>query len=457
MFCAPGPSTRWTSLNGLLIAASTAALGQAILFDSPYRRLITYLLLTAALLAAALAVRPPGADAERARRLAERATVMLLGVTLFWQLFELFLFSPLLRPDGADAIRVLIAVAALVIAMELAGVAWDGRWALGLLVGIHVTLGVLVIRGLPQPFIDVYTWHVEAFRALGQGTNPYAITMPNIYGHEQFYAPGMTVNGRLPFGFPYPPLSLLLAGAGHVLGGDYRYTNLAAMELTALLIGTCRPGRLAFAAAALFLFTPRTLAMLGPGWTDPQVALLFAAIVWCALRAPALVPVALGLFFAVKQYAILAAPLAVLLSPAPWPASRRMLLKAVLVATVITLPFAVADVGGFVRSVVMLQIRQPFRADSLSYPAWWVRTTGLTPPPAWLAFVVLALTLALCLRYAARSPAAFAAATALAFLVFFAFNKQAFFNYYYVVVGALCCALAAAEPGAEPSSRASPV
>ena len=442
----------WTSLNRLLIAASAAALGQAMLFDSPYRRLITYLLLTAALLAAALAVRPPGSGAQRTRAMAERATVILLGVTLFWQLFELFLFTPLITAARADAIRLLLAGAAVVIAVELTGLPRGGRWTLGLLVGIHVALGVLVIRAMPEPFIDVYTWHVEAFRALGQGINPYAITMPNIYGHEQFYAPGMTVNGRLPFGFPYPPLSLLLAGAGHLLGGDYRYTNLAAMELTALLIGTTRPGRLAFTAAALFLFTPRTLAMLGPGWTDPQVALLFAATIWCALRAPALMPVALGLFFAIKQYAILAAPLAVLLSPAPWHASRRMLLKAVLVAAAITLPFAVADVGGFVRSVVLLQIRQPFRADSLSYPAWWVRTTDLPPPPAVLAFVVLAVTLALCLRYAARSAAAFAAATALAFLVFFAFNKQAFFNYYYVVVGALCSALAAAGPGGESPS-----
>ncbi|HEU5197136.1 MAG TPA: hypothetical protein VFW70_20530 [Methylomirabilota bacterium] len=451
MVSAPGPSTRWTAINGLLIAVAAVALGQAIQFSPPYRRVRPNLLLTVTLLAAALTLGPPRSWPARLAGRDAQAMHIVLGAGLLWQLFELFVFSPLLRPARAGIIRALIAAAAVVIAVELAGVGRAARWRLPLLVAIHFALGVLVILGAPQPFIDVYTWHVEAFRALGQGMNPYAITMPNIYGHEHFYGPGLMVDGRLQFGYPYPPLSLVLAGAGHVLGGDYRYANLAAMGLTALLIGTCRPGRLAFLAAALFLFTPRTLFVLAQGWTEPQVALLLAATVWCGCRAPVLVPLVLGLFFAVKQYAVLAAPLAVLLSPAPWRARGRTLLKAMLVAATLTLPFVVADVSGFVRGVVVLQVRQPFRADSLSYPAWWVRATGLAPPPAWLALVVLAVALVLCLRYAARSVAAFAGATALASLVFFAFNKQAFMNYYFFVVAAFCCAVAATEPGAEPS------
>ena len=51
----------------------------------------------------------------------------------------------------------------------------------------------------------------------------------------------------------------------------------------------------------------------------------------------------------------------------------------------------------------------------------------------------------LCLWRAPRSPAGFAAATAVTYVTFFALNKQAFCNYYFFVVGALCCGVASAD------------
>jgi len=426
-------------MNASLLAVAAIALGQAV----QLRRPLSLPLLTLALAAAFLALRPP---AWWDARVGKRATLVLLGAGIFGQLFELAVFTPLMRPDHTALIRALVAAAAVVVAMELAGIARGARLRVPLLVALHAVLGVWIIRGNPQPLIDVYTFHVEAFRALGQGMSPYGITMPNIYEHDAYYGPGLSVNGRLQFGFPYPPLSLLLAGAGHVLGGDYRFTNLAAMGLTALLIGTCRPGRLAPAAAALFLFTPRTLVVLEQGWTEPYVAFWLAATVWCACRAPALAPLALGLFFAIKQYTIVAALLVRLLYTRSWGDAGRALLTAGLVAAVVTLPFVAADPAGFVRSVLELQMHQPFRADSLSYPAAWVRLTGLAPPPAWLAFALMAAALAVAARRAASGAAGFAAAVTFSLLVFFAFNKQAFMNYYFFLVGALCSALAAVEP-----------
>jgi hypothetical protein len=52
-------------------------------------------------------------------------------------------------------------------------------------------------------------------------------------------------------------------------------------------------------------------------------------------------------------------------------------------------------------------------------------------------------TIAMALWRAPRTPAGFAAAVAVTFTVFFAFSKQAFGNYYFFVIGALACALAA--------------
>ena len=440
------------------MAVAAIALGQALQLGLAFRRPFPLLFLTLALVACVLAVWQPEWWRARVPGGAWRTIILLVGAAVLGQLFQLATVAPALYlhpgPLGLALLVVGALGAAAVIVAELAGIVRFARLRLVVLVAIHFALGVWIIRAVPEPFIDVYVWHVEAFRALGQGLNPYGATIPNIYGHEGFYGPGVVVGGRVQAGFPYPPLSLLLAGVGHVLGGDYRFANLAAMGLAALLIGTRRPGGLVI--AALFLFTPRTLLVLEQGWTEPYVVLLLAATVWCALRAPALVPVALGLFFAVKQYTVLAAPLVVLLypGPAPWRDAARALAKAALVAMLATLPFVVIDPSAFFRDVIELQVRQPFRADSLSYPAAWLRATGRMPP-AWPAFVLAPLALAVGLWRAPRTPAGFALAVALTFLVFFAFNKQAFVNYYFFLVGALCCALVAAGP--EPDARATPL
>lgn len=434
-----------------MVAIATIALGQAILlFDQPHAVLV----LTVALGATLLAVLAPadwgaGLDAQ-----AGRATLVILGVGLPVQLFALAAISPGRYMQAGRAGRLLLvgaaAAAAIVITAELAGAIRVARWRLPALIAIQLTLGIWIVRASPDPFIDVFTAHLEALRALAQGLDPYGRTFPNIYGHDNFYGPGLVVNGRVQLGFPYPPLSLLMAVPGQLLAGDFRFGNAVAVALTALLIGTCRPGRLAAGAATLFLFVPRGLFVLEQGWTEPYVVLLFAATVWCACRAPALVPLALGLFFAVKQYAILAAPLVVLLhaGSGAWRKAGRTLAQAALVAAVVTVPFVVAGPAAFVHDVLELQIVQPFRPDSLSYLAEWAYLTGRTPW-LWLAFVVTPVVVVLCVRCAPRNVAGFAGAVALSALVFFAFNKQAFVNYYFFVVGALCCALAAAAPGPE--------
>jgi uncharacterized membrane protein len=436
-----------------LVAVAAIALSQALLLF--HRWPLPVLCLSLAMGATVLAVLTPAAWPAGVNAHARRATLVIVGVGCLVQLFDVAVARPGLYfdPSRADRVRLVVAAAAaaVVIAAELAGTLRLARWRLPVLIAIQLALGIWIVRASPDPFIDVFTVHLEALRALGQGLDPYGRTFPNIYNHDHFYGPGLVVNGRVQFGFPYPPLSLLMAAPGQFLGGDFRFGNAVAVALAALLIGTCRRERLAVGAAALFLFTPRGLFVVEQGWTEPYVVLLFAATVWCACRAPALMPFALGLFFAVKQYAILAAPLVVLLhaGAGAWRKTGRTVLQAALVAAVVTVPFVVAGPAAFVHDVLMLQIAQPFRPDSLSYLAEWAGLTGRTPW-TWLAFVVTPVVLVLCVRWAPRNVAGFAGAVALTTLVFFAFNKQAFVNYYFFVVGALCCALAAAA--AEPEA-----
>jgi hypothetical protein len=59
-----------------------------------------------------------------------------------------------------------------------------------------------------------------------------------------------------------------------------------------------------------------------------------------------------------------------------------------------------------------------------------------------MGFLAAAAAIALVLW---RAPTGFAAASAIVFLIFFAFIKQAFTNYDYFVIGVLCVAAAAAR------------
>src|SRR5262249_398871 len=152
---------------------------------------------------------------------------------------------------------------------------------------------------------------------------------------------------------------------------------------------------------------------------------------------------ALGLFVASKQYCFFLLPFAFFLLPRPvtWRAYVRLVLPALGVATILTLPFFLWSPRAFFDAVVLFQVRQPFRPDSLSFLAWFVRGEG-TSPGGWIAFAALLPALGLAAVRGARTPAGFAAIGAFLFMVFFATSKQAFCNYYYFTIGTICAAAA---------------
>jgi hypothetical protein len=330
-----------------------------------------------------------------------------------------------------------------------------GAIGFAILLGAHLAIGVWKIRAAPAPKIDVWHFQTDSPAALARGINPYTITFPNIYGPDTYvYGPGVVREGRLMFGFPYPPLVLCSITPSQLLLGDFRYTYLAAMLVGAVLIASMRRDPIGMLAAAMLLFTPRFFYVLESGWTEPLSVMLLAATVVCSKRFPKLAAVMLGLLIASKQYlpaAILLVPL--LASPQHGRDARVtlwLLIGSIVVALLVTAPLALWDVRAFVYSTLTLQFHQPYRPDALSLLAWWGSNKPGWVGPFWLCFLALIVAVVLSL-WRART---FAAAFALCFFVFFAFNKQAFANYYYLVIGALCCAVACEKPHAnDVSSR----
>lgn len=306
--------------------------------------------------------------------------------------------------------------------------------------------GAWMIHASPHPIIDTYMFQQTSSEALLQGHDPYELTLPNIYRDTNFYAAEWVKDGKMTVGNPYPPLSIYLSLLGYAVAGDIRYSSLLAILVAAALMACLRPSREALLAAYIFLFTPRGSFVIEQSWTEPLVLLLSVVVVWCAIHRPSLKSVALGLLVASKQYMIFLLPLIILLFPRTSP--RRIWIKAggwaAGVAFVVTAPLAFANFPAFLWNVGLAQWYQIFRYDSLSYAALYARATGQLPSQL-LPFVVLCVALLLTWRYAAHSPAGFAAALALCLGLFFAFSKQAFFNYYFLVIGLLCSAFAA-EP-----------
>jgi hypothetical protein len=431
----------------VLLAAVAIGLGHALQLANGALHPIGIAVLVASSCALAVALAAPRAGPFD--RHGESVALVVAALGLVYQVAELLTTPPgvYLRASQEDYVsyRTLVAAAAVAVGVGLAADGLARKLAVPALLATHFAIGMWVLDTSPNPPIDVFVWHREAFHALGAGGNPYAIHIPNLYGHTEFYGPGLADAATVKVGFPYPPLSLALAAPGHLVG-DYRWANLAALTATGGLLAFMRRGRLSFAAAAIFLLTPRQFFVLEQGWTEALVCFCLALVVFVACRAPRGLSVALGLLLAVKQYAVLLLPLALLLRRRPFSSEglARFFAPAVALAAASVLPFLLWDPDAFFRSVVQFQTLQPFRPDALSLMAYFA-VDGKPGLPAWLSFAVVPLAWGLALWRAPRTPTGFAASVALLLLLFFGFAKQAFCNYYLLVVAAACCALAAVE------------
>lgn len=349
----------------------------------------------------------------------------------------------------------LVAAAALIIGGSFVARPYLRSLHVPLLLALHFALGLWLLNASPAPIIDVWVWHNDTYRQLAQGLDPYALTMTNIYGHTRWFAPGMADATHVFVGYPYPPVTLLLGGVGNVIAGDYRYANLAAITLTGACIAYARPGRLATLAAAIFLFTPRGMFVLEQGWTEALSTLLLSATVLCACRFPKALPWVFGATVGAKQYFVFAVPLTPLLLGTLDPKTNlRFIAKAAILPVAVTVPFVLWNPTAFFDSVVAFQAKQPFRADALSVLAFTAKD-GTNTLPLNLSFVAALPPLLLGLWRAPRTPSGFALTFAVTLLSFFFFAKQAFTNYYFLVVGGLCVAFGAALNPSAPEAPAS--
>ena len=462
----PAAPRAWLA-RSLLWTVFAGALGEALLLHNDRHPPLSWLWFEVALVALGLATLfpfdkvPPLA---RLDRFGEEPLLAVATLALILQIWQLATANTSWSIKPGSPISSVLALGAVGCGgLALLGLSRGsplGRLRFPLLIAAHAAIGLYVVSVTPNPWIDVYQFHDLSIRDLLHGRSPYGRPTPNMYRGLPFYGPAvLSADGsQVKIGFPYPPLQLLLALPGQLITGDYRTVQALALTASGLLMALARPGRIAAAAAALFLLTPRLFFTLEGSWTEPMVCLFLSLSLFCSLRAPRLLPWAFGGFLAIKQYGVLLAPVAVFLLPAgqrSWRELERLLLRAGLLAAAISLPFFLWTPQGFVDDVLLFQVRQPFRGDSLSLAALLFQRSHTVLPQA-LGFGAFAIALALGAWRSARDAGAFAACGALAFAAFFALGKQAFANYYLLVLALGCWALALSGPEASPLSEDAP-
>jgi hypothetical protein len=439
------------------MALAAVMLGHALQIRDGFYNPSALLWMTAALTLCALAV-----VSQRFTRVESQAGVRLLSIVLLvglacqiWQL--LTARSPGMYLRGETNLSLFRAGVVAQGALAVAGVAnlrpLRHVWFPVFLV-VSAGLGVWLIHASPDPYIDVVTVHKEALTALLDGRDPYRISFENIYGAESrhFYNPTAIVGNRLAFAYPYPPASLLLAVPGHVVFGDYRYSELAWLIVAAALIGFSRASIAAKLAGCLLLTTPRVWFVLEQGWTEPIAVFTLALTVFLLTRSPVGAGWAAGIFVVTKQY--LGFTGLAVLRLLFMPERRRHWVAAAMVfaAAAITLPLALWHPNAFMRNVVWLQMLEPFRVDSLSYLSWAAREGMGQGSFVWAVGAAIAAA-GVSLAATRNTPGGFAASVAFTAFAMFAFGSKAFCNYYFFVIGALCCGIAAcASPQASADS-----
>ncbi len=439
-----------TSAARLGVGLAAFALGQALQNGNGSLTFPATLWLTAALICAGVGV---AAQHRAAPQILQKTFFVILILGVLWQIGQMLTTLPgiylvPMPPADFQRFQAGVLVAGCLALFSLAPDAWlRPKWRnvfVALTLFAVFALGAWVIRASPDPKIDTYVFQQTSSAALLHGQNPYELTPPNIYGNLAFYGAELVKDGHMTIGNPYPPLSIYLSTLGFIGGGDIRYSHLLAIVLAGALIAWLRPGREAQLAAYLLLFTPRAFFVVEQSWTEPLVLLGVILTVFCALRCPRWTPVALGLLLASKQYMPLMLPLTLLLLPrkASWRDWVWLYGGALAVAALVTVPLALWNMPAFLWDVGGAQWYQLFRMDALSYLAIYARAFG-QEPSQFIAFVALSGAFLFAWRYAPRSPEGFVTALALCLGIFFAFNKQAFANYYFLVIGIFCCAFAA--------------
>ncbi|MFL5322275.1 MAG: hypothetical protein ACJ790_21640 [Myxococcaceae bacterium] len=306
--------------------------------------------------------------------------------------------------------------------------------------------GSKVITISPEPVIDVWTVQQAGAAVLSSGENPYTtIRMADSHTNQAGFVP-----------YVYPPTQVYLTLPAWKFAGDVRYSMLVALLATGTMLrliarrgkGEQTPSILEDAPALMLWLSPKLPFILEQSWVDPmQLMLITAAFTAAAYRKRRLTTILLGVVLTAKQtmfWAVGIVGLSLGLRPREW-------LVVAGVGAAAVLPFAIWNFEALRYANFTFLNGLPPRSEALTVLNWAQRVFHYDINPR-IAFPLTALVVLAAFFWFRGSLARTAIAVAFAYAIFFMFNKWAFANYYFLLMGLACLAAACAvhtEPGWE--------
>ncbi|MFL5339551.1 MAG: hypothetical protein ACJ8F7_05220 [Gemmataceae bacterium] len=307
--------------------------------------------------------------------------------------------------------------------------------ALVLALGLALRGGVLIAS--PDPVIDVYSLLTQFTDHMLAGRNPYATDIESPYETPRARKYEIT-DPKDPRPAGYPPHPYLLAAPFRAVGADPRRANVVCdvIAAAALYLVARSRGRLyvGFAAAALWLFIPRTTFMMEQAWYEPMIGCLLGVGLWLAEGAgwrKWLGYTLVGLGLTAKQYGL------PILPALTWPHRRnwKQILVGLLAGGLVMLPWFLWSPPDFLKTVLSDHLNRPSQYHrALTIGGGIYQLFGM-PPDASMQYVMWAAAIGLIALVSWRGPrqgAAVAVGLGTALLVFCVFHTQGFFNYFYL-------------------------
>jgi len=387
------------------------------------------------------------------------------------------------RVNGFGMAIHFLASASLILALTYLVRAWDvqrlARWRFLALVAMAVACRPLILMSSPSPKIDVFTSQtagakglliqvaprdereslVEQYaanadeaRTLRESRNVYAMVFPSPYWDTARGGPRLDEKGRRAPGawfdhYGYPPATVYANALSWWAFKDVRagWVLCDLVGALCLYLVACRmspgdAGRREMVTLC-FLFLPRTLFVLEQSWTEPLIVATMGVFVVLLCRSAhgAWSGTWLGLWLSSKQYVVLAAPMVLKYRRCKW----WVWGIAIAIGAVLIAPFALWDWNALYHDVLGFFFTSDIRPDALSLVAaaqrfghdvpWWVVL------PLWCA------TVAFYTATMRRTLSGMLFSTASTWLTFFLLGKQAFMNYWYVILFVLLMSVAASR------------
>lgn len=289
--------------------------------------------------------------------------------------------------------------------------------------------GYYQIQALPRPPIDVWALQTAGAEALLRGENPYRVVRVPDTGNGPQAA-------LVPY--VYPPTQVYATVPAYVIFGDVRWAMLGAILATGALLRLIVAGAKQSLPAIvedtpiLFLWlSPALLFILEQAWIDPIQILLATTLVFFVLKKwPWMMAIALGLLLSAKQTMFWFLPLTTIF----FHFNRRQWLLALGTFGSLLAPFLLWDFTALWFANIHYLAGLPTRLDALTFTNWLYYVFGIVVPHG-TAFIPTGAIAVLALWRMPKHISGWSVTLLTMYFIFFAFNQQAFANYYFFLIG----------------------